>query len=981
MHRVLWSLLLLGVLQAQQPVLLTLTDGDGALHVADLSAFPLLDTLGNTAIPGQYRNQLLAMGDTVVVVSSGDQALYRLVVDTTQHQTFRFRVVDTLALPTGSNPYAAVSLGSQLVVSLLLTDQIALVNPATGTYALTGTGKAPEGLALWGDLVLVAATAYDFGSYSYGQGMLYVHRISSGLQAVDSLPVCVNPQRIAVDSAAGIAAVLCTGDYGNTEGALVRVNLSTLQVLDTLPLPGYPTTVGFHGTQAFVGGYDASFATMAYRVDTTTGQTTPLNGVAGLVDVASVGADTLLMLVPGATWGGFGPGGGLRRARRQRGGQPCGGPRGRGPAGGPAAGGRGGSPGTPVENTDPPAPAGSHASSVPSGLHALATGGVHGQRPASGHLPRHGPGHPPTRPADGALPVPSAHRPAARTGAVLLVFPLIFLALPPAAAPGGAAADTLPPVVVIASPLPWPVDTFRSHVDTLALDLPDPRPLADRLDLLGGVWLPTYGTDASIRPVSLEGGRSRGTLLAIHGIPLPSLFGEGADLSLIPSSWVHGAALLRGGASGWYGPGAFQGVLNLDVRGTTGTGAGWSDRALWLQVAPGPVRIHAQLWPAMDPPGTWLALYVRPGPSVEGMWVERNLEPPAPLGLPGWRRQRERWGWGAFRTVVHRVHVEAFAEGLERRYIDRTLNLSSRHRALRIRLRLFRPVLGGWGLITLAHQPLESSEMGRHTLGELQLGWVYTRVAPFPLRSGVHLEIYRKDRRGTVLPSLRATTRWTVKGGVLFPEVFVSWNPPAPGDLFWSGDAFARGNPHLRPEGLGGTALTLRSSTWPLQCRVYAKLAHDLIVWTPDAHGQWRPRNLTRAHLYGAEMRWTTSTFQFSWSVLRNRDAEGNPLLYRPEHLGSVFLAPPPWRGIRPWLHLRYTGSRVRSAQPWDRLPPRLDLALGLVWRLSRGHIAVSMDHLLDRLWIPGYVDNRVGDLDGYPPPPRTLRVEWRASS
>jgi len=303
MQRVLWSLLLMGLLQAQQPVVLTLTDGDGALHTTGLAAFPQLDTLGITPVPGQYRNQLLTMGDTVVVVSSGDDALYRLVVDTTQHQTFRFRVVDTLHLPSGSNPYAAASLGTQLVVSLLLTDQIALVNPATGTYALIGTGKAPEGLALWGDLVLVAATAYDFASYSYGQGMLYVHQISSGLQAVDSLPVCVNPQRISVDSVSGIAAVLCTGDYGSTEGALVRVDLTTLQVVDTLPLSGYPTSVGFHGTLAFVGGYDLSFASMAYRVDTTNGQSVPLNGVSGLVDVASLGRDTLLMLVPGATWG------------------------------------------------------------------------------------------------------------------------------------------------------------------------------------------------------------------------------------------------------------------------------------------------------------------------------------------------------------------------------------------------------------------------------------------------------------------------------------------------------------------------------------------------------------------------------------------------------------------------------------------------------------------------------------------------------
>ncbi len=558
---------------------------------------------------------------------------------------------------------------------------------------------------------------------------------------------------------------------------------------------------------------------------------------------------------------------------------------------------------------------------------------------------------------------------------------MILLVLPPAAAPPRAAADTLPPVTVIASPLPWPEDTLRSVVDTLALDLPDPRPLADRLDRLGGVWLPTYGTDASIRPISLEGGRSRGTLMAIHGVPLPSLFGEGADLSLIPPSWVRSVTLLRGGASGWYGPGAFQGVLNLELGPPSGTGAGWSEHAIWMQAAPGPWAVFGQLWPAMDPPGTWLALYLRAGSSVEGMWVERNLEPPAPIGFPGWRRQRERWGWGVVRTTVHRVHMEGLVTGMDRRYTDRTLGLASRHRSIRVQLRLFRPVFAGWNTFSLSYQPLQSSDMGFHTLSELQLGWVAIRDAPLPFRAGIHLELYRQDRRWTALPSVRITACLNIPGGQLFPEAFVSWNPPAPGDLFWSGDAFARGNPQLRPEGLLGGALTVRLNAWPLQARLYAKRARDLIVWAPNAHGQWQPHNQTRASLSGAEILWRLPNLQITWSVLRNRDALGNPLLYRPEHLGSVFLmSPNRWR-VRPWLHLRYTGSRVRSTQARDRLPPRLDLALGLVWSLPRGQLAVSVDHLMEALWIPGYVDNRVGDLEGYPPPSRTFRVEWRASS
>ncbi len=532
-------------------------------------------------------------------------------------------------------------------------------------------------------------------------------------------------------------------------------------------------------------------------------------------------------------------------------------------------------------------------------------------------------------------------------------------------------------MVVIATPLPFPVDPFRSSVDTLLLST-DSRSLADQLNLLGGLWLPTYGGEGSIRPVSLEGGRSRGTLLAIQGIPLPSLFGEGADLSLLPPAWFQEAALLRGGASGWFGPGAFQGVLNLQWNTTPETRAGWSPHSLWLQVSPGPLTLYSLLWPDMDPPGTWIALRGKTSTGWTGMGVYRDISPPSPTAFPGRKRQKEQWGWVAYRSHVQKGHVLWFVESMMRTYTDTTLHLFSRHRSLLMRLTFTHPLPRGWAQVAVWQQPLQSTEMGQHTLGGLRIAWIQTPTTPVPLLMGVHAEAYQQDRHIQIFPSFRISARLDTHGWMLFPEAFLAWNPPAPGDLFWSGDAFAQGNPDLRPEYLQGVALTLQHARWPVRLRGYWKWARDLIQWTPGVHGLWMPSNLGRARLCGVMFQLSMRGLRFSWSWFQNRDARGHPLLYRPERLGSLFWIPFHSPRIHPWLHLTYTGSRVRSSRAWDRLPPRLDVGIGLTWTTSHGQIALSLDHMLDALWIPGLVDNRVGDLEGYPPPRRTLRVEWR---
>ena len=153
--------------------------------------------------------------------------------------------------------------------------------------------------------------------------------------------------------------------------------------------------------------------------------------------------------------------------------------------------------------------------------------------------------------------------------------------------------------------------------------------------------------------------------------------------------------------------------------------------------------------------------------------------------------------------------------------------------------------------------------------------------------------------------TLPAYNNLTLKG-----NLGTAFHNPGFDDLFWSGGAFAEGNPDLLPEENlnwdGGIYLKpvkgLEISTVYFRSRT-----ENLIQWLPTAGGTWRPVNIGKADNTGLEnsLSWLlpvldNSTFielggSYSWMELTDASEDsinlGNQLPYRPVHSGSGSLS------------------------------------------------------------------------------------------
>ncbi|MFQ6041641.1 MAG: TonB-dependent receptor domain-containing protein, partial [Candidatus Poribacteria bacterium] len=148
----------------------------------------------------------------------------------------------------------------------------------------------------------------------------------------------------------------------------------------------------------------------------------------------------------------------------------------------------------------------------------------------------------------------------------------------------------------------------------------------------------------------------------------------------------------------------------------------------------------------------------------------------------------------------------------------------------------------------------------------------------------------------------------TVKG-----SVGKSYRAPTMNDLYWPEDAFAKGNPLLKPErsvdfesGLsfalsqikaipkrfyGGTEGAFRGSI------VYFRNHfQDRILWSPSIGGKWTPENLSDANIRGVEAEASLRISRISgavldlsvdYSFLKAEDSLGRQLLYQPKHSGN----------------------------------------------------------------------------------------------
>ncbi len=220
--------------------------------------------------------------------------------------------------------------------------------------------------------------------------------------------------------------------------------------------------------------------------------------------------------------------------------------------------------------------------------------------------------------------------------------------------------------------------------------------------------------------------------------------------------------------------------------------------------------------------------------------------------------------------------------------------------------------------------------------------------------------------------------RLTVKS-----NIGTAYHSPGFDDLFWSGGAFAEGNPDLLPEenfnwdtGIYLTpARGLELTTVYFQSRT-----KNLIQWMPTAGGTWRPVNIGEVDSFGLEnsLSWLQPLMDenlfmelsgtYSWMKLTDTSEDsinqGNQLPYRPVHSGSgsVSLL---YKRHSLTFSSRYMGQRFTNMANTKDLAPALIMDTVLLLQFESGfYTSLAVLNLADLQYI---------DKLGYPVPGR----EW----
>ena len=115
------------------------------------------EIFNDAATLGLYPNDMLVMGDTLLVLNSGSHNLQ--IFD-----RFSYALVGNINLPVNSNPYEmALAEGNQLIISLLQSNQLARVDLTN--YSVTdtiSTGLSPEGILIVGDRIFVTSSSFNW---------------------------------------------------------------------------------------------------------------------------------------------------------------------------------------------------------------------------------------------------------------------------------------------------------------------------------------------------------------------------------------------------------------------------------------------------------------------------------------------------------------------------------------------------------------------------------------------------------------------------------------------------------------------------------------------------------------------------------------------------------------------------------------------------------------------------------------------------
>ncbi len=607
-----------------------------------------------------------------------------------------------------------------------------------------------------------------------------------------------------------------------------------------------------------------------------------------------------------------------------------------------------------------------------------------------------------------------------------------FLLLTAAALPGRAqdSTYTLPALLVTA---PRGVEQASATGRTILLGAREieqtgAASVADLLARRGGLFVRPYGP-GGLASLSLRGTGAAQTLVLLDGFRLADPQLGQVDLSLLPTALLARADILHGAASAWHGTDALGGVLSLTSRapggGTrasaeaeagaygllggsllaeTGVATGSALVSVTHRQSSGDYLVESAALGRTprrnaDFTQTGLLATAARGRTRAGIWLTR-----ADRGLPGvagtppqgerqhdqsarlWVRTTRPLSTG---TLTGGIAVQAGA------------------------LRYTHPLLGiddtGRTAVLMAEAEARQA-VGQHWLVGSGVSYSFSgaahpsladaarehRGSVFSYAEGTHGRFYtalalRFDAYAQPGGMRQALSPRLGFGFMLTPHLRAmlsgarSFRVPTFNDRFWQ----PGGKPDLRPEhGImleGG--LRWHRGALSAEATAYQHHVRDQIIWMPGARGVWSPANIGKVRTRGLELSAEVTASRLSlhpyggvfYTLTDARDisdpaapAYNQPLRYVP-HESARFYAGGALGLLTLDAGLRYTGKRFVRTDGEDALDPIIVADVQ-----ARLHHPVPGGRLHAAIVVENVFDTRYSVLQGYPMPPRHLRLRLR---
>jgi vitamin B12 transporter len=206
--------------------------------------------------------------------------------------------------------------------------------------------------------------------------------------------------------------------------------------------------------------------------------------------------------------------------------------------------------------------------------------------------------------------------------------------------------------------------------------------------------------------------------------------------------------------------------------------------------------------------------------------------------------------------------------------------------------------------IQLLRSELKSNEIGNHASNQIGIfaNGIFTSSAGF-FRFECTPAI-RCDNASTFGTTLNGKMGAMVTAKIpLTPSFFVntgsSYKAPTFDDLFWPQDAFAQGNPELKPEKSVNADVGIQVRydadriSPKLRVSYYRLRLTDMILWAEGRSGLWMPKNISKASINGCKID-VTGKIHRTWNLgctYHFNDARDDKtdriLIYRPKHMAT----------------------------------------------------------------------------------------------